>query len=157
MAAVKSKSFRYKNNSEIIEYAAHLVEQLYIRKRRQISNTKDSQELIRAKLAHLDREVFAVLFLDNRHRVIAFEKLFLGTINATAVYPREIARAALKHNAAGVILAHNHPSADPSPSHADRHLTSRIKEVLDLIAVRVVDHVIVAGHGNYSFSEKGIL
>jgi DNA repair protein RadC len=102
-------------------------------------------------------EVFCGLFLDNRHRVIAFEELFTGTLNGTAVYPREVVKHALRHNAAAVIFAHNHPSGVAEPSRADEVLTARLKEALALVDIRVLDHVVVGDGDMVSFSERGLL
>tara|TARA_R110002012_G_scaffold178236_2_gene343249 strand:+ start:8066 stop:8371 length:306 start_codon:yes stop_codon:yes gene_type:complete len=101
--------------------------------------------------------VFSVLFLDSQHRVIRFEELFRGTIDAASVYPREVLKAALANNAAAVILVHNHPSSDPEPSDADRHISERLKEVLGLMDIRVIDHVVVRSDGCRSFAEMGYL
>ena len=101
-------------------------------------------------------EVFAVLFLDNRHRVLACEELFVGTLNGTAVYPREVVRRALHHNCAAVIFSHNHPSGNPEPSRADEVLTTRLREALSLVDVRVLDHLVI-GDQVVSFSERGLL
>jgi len=102
-------------------------------------------------------EVFAVLFLDNRHRVLAFEELFRGTIDGASVHPREVVRRALHYNAAALILAHNHPSGVSEPSSADRRITERLQAALALIDVRVLDHIVV-GHGEFtSFAERGLL
>ncbi len=98
-----------------------------------------------------------MLFLDSQHRVIRFEELFRGTINAASVYPREVLKAALAYNAAAVILVHNHPSGDPEPSDADRRITERLKEVLGLMDIRVIDHVVVGCDGCRSFAEMGYL
>lgn len=95
-------------------------------------------------------------YLDTKHRLISFEELSRGTIDSAAVYPREVVKAALKHNAAAVILAHNHPSGDTEPSDADRTLTTRLKDALALIDIRVLDHLII-GVGAYSFAEHGDL
>lgn len=116
----------------------------------------DSLDFLRAKLAGLEREVFACVYLDSRHRVLAFEILFEGTIDATAVYPREVVKAALKHNAAALILAHNHPSGEPNPSRADEQITARLKEALGLVDVRVLDHIII-GDGHCSLAERGLI
>lgn len=88
-------------------------------------------------------EVFACLFLDNKHRMLAFEEIFQGTIDSAAVYPREVLRRAMAHNAAAVILAHNHPSGVAEPSEADRHITAKLIRTLDLVDVRVLDHLII--------------
>lgn len=102
-------------------------------------------------------ESFAVLFLDVKNRLIACEEMFRGTLTHTSVYPREIVKVALGHNAASVILAHNHPSGTPEPSAADRTLTQALKQALALIDVRVLDHFVVAGKHVYSFTEHGQL
>ncbi|MDO9420028.1 MAG: DNA repair protein RadC [Herminiimonas sp.] len=102
-------------------------------------------------------ESFAVLFLDVKNRLIACEELFRGTLTHTSVYPREIVKVALAHNAASVILAHNHPSGAPEPSAADHTLTQALKQALALIDVRVLDHFVVAGKHVYSFTEHGQL
>ncbi len=114
-------------------------------------------EFIGLKLRQYPNEVFAVAFLDAQYRLLAFEELFRGSISSTEVHPREIVRRALAHNAAAVILAHNHPSGLAEPSQADRLLTARIVETLALIGVRVLDHLIV-GHGRpISLAERGML
>jgi len=110
-----------------------------------------------AKLRHQPREVFACLFLDNRHRVLKFEELFFGTINAAAVYPREVVAKALSHNAAAVVLAHNHPSGVAEPSTADQQITERLKNALEMIEVRVLDHIIVGDAETVSFAERGLI
>ena len=102
-------------------------------------------------------EAFVVLFLDVKNRLIASEELFRGTLTHASVYPREIVKAALAHNAAGLILAHNHPSGEAEPSTADLHLTSNLKQALGLVDVKVVDHIVVAGRETYSFAEHGQL
>ena len=120
-----------------------------------LRSPKDAEQYLELALAELEQEVFSCLFLDNRHRVIAFEKLFFGTIDGTSVYPREIVKAVLKHNAAAVILAHNHPSGVTNPSEADRRITRRIVDALKLIDVRVLDHFIVGDDPSTSFAAKG--
>ncbi|MES2933425.1 MAG: DNA repair protein RadC, partial [Pseudomonadota bacterium] len=102
-------------------------------------------------------ESFAVLFLDVKNRLIATEELFRGTLSHTSVYPREVVKAALSHNAASVILAHNHPSGTIEPSSADHAVTQSLKQALALIDIRVLDHFIVAGKNVYSFAENGVL
>lgn len=108
-------------------------------------------------LQHCRHEVFTVLFLDNRNRLLAAEEMFRGTLTQTAVYPREVARAALERNAAAVILAHNHPSGVAEPSQADRLLTQALKQALSCLDIPVLDHVIVAGGRRFSFAENGLL
>ncbi len=110
---------------------------------------------LRTKLAGFEYEVFAVLFLDARHRLIDYMELFRGTIDSAQVHPREVVKEALRRNAAAVILSHNHPSGDPTPSAADRALTARLKQALDLVDVRLLDHVVVASDGTASLAERG--
>ncbi|HJW54920.1 MAG TPA: DNA repair protein RadC [Burkholderiaceae bacterium] len=102
-------------------------------------------------------ESFAVLFLDVKNRLIAGKELFRGTLTHTSVYPREVVKEALSHNAAGIIIAHNHPSGAPEPSTADMTLTQALKQALALVDVRVLDHFIIAGKHTYSFAEHGRL
>lgn len=109
------------------------------------------------KLAALEYEVFGMLLLDNRHCVIADEPLFRGTINGAAVYPREVVKSALAHNAAAVIFYHNHPSGNPEPSRADEALTRTLKNALDILEIRVLDHLLIAGNQHKSFSALGLL
>lgn len=120
-------------------------------------SSRDTREYLKARLRDLDREVFAALFLDNRHRVLAFEELFAGTLTGTAVYPREVVKRALRHNAAAVIFAHNHPSGVAEPSRADEMLTRKLKEALALVEIRVLDHIVVGDGEMASFSERGLL
>lgn len=108
-------------------------------------------------LSGLEHEVFAVLYLDAQNRLVLFETPFRGTVNQTAVYPREIAKRALEVNAMGVVLAHNHPSGATEPSAADRNLTNVIRAALALFDITVLDHVIVAGDASLSFAERGLL
>jgi len=112
---------------------------------------------LQMQLRDRPREVFAMLLLDNQHRVLQFCELFFGTIDAASVYPREIVQAVLKHNAAAVILCHNHPSGVAEPSHADRHITERICAALRLIDVRVLDHFVIGDGEPVSFAERGWL
>ncbi|HHH40039.1 MAG TPA: JAB domain-containing protein [Sedimenticola sp.] len=122
-----------------------------------LSNPKQTRQYLQTQLAGHPHEVFACLFLDNRHRVIEYEELFRGTIDGASVHPREIVRRTLLHNAAALILAHNHPSGVAEPSPADRAITQRIKEALALIDVRVLDHIIVGDGRTLSFAEQGML
>lgn len=110
-----------------------------------------------ARLRDRPYEVFCCLYCDNRHRLIAFEELFRGTIDGASVHPREVVRQALAHNAAAVLLAHNHPSGHPQPSQADELITQRVREALALVDIRLLDHLIVAGPRALSFAEKGLL
>ncbi|WP_303785468.1 DNA repair protein RadC [Azovibrio restrictus] len=116
------------------------------------------RDWLRLNLAHLPHEVFVALWLDNQNRLIASEELFRGTLNQTSVYPREIVKSALAHNAASVIFAHNHPSGAREPSQADNLLTRQLREALALVDVRLLDHFIVAGNAPpLSMAERGWL
>ncbi|MDB5812868.1 MAG: radC [Betaproteobacteria bacterium] len=115
------------------------------------------RDYLRMKLQLLPHEVFVVLFLDAQNRVIGSEELFRGTLTQTSVYPREVVKRVLHHNAGAVIFAHNHPSGVAEPSHADETLTQALKQALALVDVRVLDHFIVAGSGVLSFAERGLL
>ena len=115
------------------------------------------RDYLRLALGAREHEVFVALFLDAQHRVIAAEELFRGTLTQTSVYPREVVKAALRRNAAAVILAHNHPSGVAQPSQADELLTRSLIEALALIDVKVLDHFIVAGNQTLSFAERGLL
>ena len=115
------------------------------------------RDYLRLLLAPLQHEVFVGIFLDAQNRVIATEELFKGTLTQTSVYPREIVKAALRHNAAALIFAHNHPSGVAEPSRADEALTQSLKQTLTLVDVRILDHFIVAGAKFISFAERGLL
>lgn len=115
------------------------------------------RDWLRLQLAALEREEFTALFLDNQHRLIAHETLFTGTINHTQVHPREVVKAGLKHNAAAAVLAHNHPSGEAEPSKADRQVTTRIQQALELVDIRLLDHLVVGGMEITSFAERGWL
>jgi len=121
------------------------------------TSTNVVREFLSAKLAGFENEVFAVIFLDTQHRLIEYAEMFHGTIDGAAVYPREVAKATLKLNAAAVIFAHNHPSGNPEPSSADISITNRLKEALALLDVRTLDHIIVGGESTVSFAERGLL
>ncbi|HEX4885591.1 MAG TPA: DNA repair protein RadC [Casimicrobiaceae bacterium] len=115
------------------------------------------RDYLRLVLAGRDCEAFLVLFVDSQHRLIAAEELFRGTLAQTSVYPREVVKAALAHNAAAVIFAHNHPSGVAEPSRADELLTQALKSALGLVEVRTLDHFVVAGGEVVSFAERGLL
>lgn len=122
-----------------------------------LENPQAVRQYLAAQLRHESREVFACLLLDNRHRVIRYEPLFYGTINAASVYPREVVALALEHGAAALILAHNHPSGVAEPSQADRQITDRLVQALGLVEVRVLDHLVVGDGDSVSFAERGWL
>lgn len=122
-----------------------------------LGSPDDVRRYLQACLRDRPYEVFGCLFLDNRHRVLAFEELYRGTLNGTTVYPRGVVERALKHNAAAVILVHNHPSGLAEPSRADELLTRRLKEALALVEVRLLDHLVVGDGETVSFSERGLI
>lgn len=122
-----------------------------------LTSPADAQGYLIARLRDRDHEVFGVLFLDTRHRVIAFEELFRGTLDGASVYPREVAKAALRHNAAALILAHNHPSGVAEASASDLAITRRLKDALALLDVRVLDHIIVGDGVCTSLAHAGLL
>ncbi len=146
---------KYAQLQAVIEMARR-----YLQERLQRGETFTSPETtsdyVRHRLRHYPYEVFACLFLDTRHRLIEFEEMFRGTIDGASVHTREIVRKALTHNAAAVILAHNHPSGNPEPSQADKRITERIREALSLIDVRVLDHIVV-GDETVSMAARGIV
>ncbi len=115
------------------------------------------RDYLRLLLHERGHEVFACVFLDGQHRVIACEELFRGTLTQTSVYPREVVKAALAHNAAAVIFAHNHPSGVVEPSRADELLTQALKQALALLDIRTLDHFVIAGSQLVSFAERGLL
>ncbi len=122
-----------------------------------LSSPEKVSDYLRLKLGGQEREVFVVLFLDAQNRVQSQETLFEGTLTQTSVYPREVVKRALYHNAASVIFAHNHPSGIAEQSRADELITQALKKALDLVDIRVLDHFIVAGHQTMSFAERGLL
>lgn len=122
-----------------------------------LSSPQQVRDYLCLRLGALSREVFIVLFLDAQNRVVAQEEMFSGTLTQTSVYPREVVKRALHHNAASVILAHNHPSGVAQQSQADEMLTAALKQALALVDVRVLDHFIVAGNTSLSFAERGLL
>lgn len=122
-----------------------------------LANPAQTRRFLTARLRHLRYEVFACLFLDNQHRLIACRELFRGTLDGASVYPREVVAECLGHNAAAVILAHNHPSGVTEPSLADRQITRRLVDALALIDVRVLDHLVIGEGEAVSFAERGLL
>lgn len=147
--------YRKATTKEVVTCASRVVGKLFGRGLT-LRNPADAVGFLTLKLAQKQYEVFCGLFLDTRHRVVAFEELSRGTIDQASVHPREVVKAALGHNAAAVILAHNHPSGEAIPSAADKQLTARLKDALALVDVRVLDHFIIAD-GSCSFAQHGLL
>ncbi len=122
-----------------------------------LADPRATRDYLMARLRDHAQEVFACLFLDNRHRVISFDEMFFGTIDGASVHPREVVRRAMAHNAAAVILAHNHPSGVAEPSRADEKITRRLKDALALVDVRTLDHLVIGDGEAVSFAERGLL
>ncbi|EIF2701200.1 DNA repair protein RadC [Vibrio zhugei] len=141
--------------NELLERAAEALATKYKREGT-FTNPTNVKEYLKLKLGAHEREVFAVMFLDNQHQLISFEELFFGTIDAASIYPREVLKTALNHNAAAVIFAHNHPSGIAEPSQADKRITQRLIDALKLVDIRVLDHIVV-GEDCVSFAEKGLI
>lgn len=148
----------YGSEDAVIAAAIELLaRRLLSRRGSPLNSPAHVRDYLRLNLADLEHEVFWVIFLDAQNRVIASEELFRGTLTQTSVYPREVVKRALHYNAGAVLLAHNHPSGNPDPSHADETLTQALKQALALVDVRVLDHFIVAGPQIMSFAERGLL
>jgi len=122
-----------------------------------LNSPRAVQDFLKIKLGDMPFEVFCILHLDAQHRLIECEQLFRGTLTQTSVYPREVVKQCLKHNAAAVILSHNHPSGICEPSRADELLTQTLKAALDLVDIKVLDHIVCAGNVTWSFAERGRL
>jgi DNA repair protein RadC len=122
-----------------------------------IRSPTDTETFLLARLRDRPHEVFCCIYLDNRHRVILFEELFRGTIDGTSVYPREVVKQALKVNAAAIILAHNHPSGVAEPSQADERITKRVKSALELVDIRLLDHLVIGDGTSTSLASRGLL
>ncbi len=149
-------SAKYAQLQAVLEMARrHLDEDL--RERDSLNDPLAVRRYLQSRLRGLDHEVFAALFLDAQHRLIAYEPLSQGTLDGASVYPREVVKAALRHGAAALIFAHNHPSGVPEPSSADRVLTDRLRDALRLIDVRVLDHFVIGEGRPVSFAERGWL
>ena len=133
----------------------HLFESLL--RSESLIDAETSKHYFQAKMRDYPHEVFACLYLDNRNRIIQYDELFQGTLAGASVYPREVVKKALSHNAAAVIFAHNHPSGVAEPSHADKQITEQLRKALGLVEIRVLDHIIVGDGYCVSFTERGLL
>ena len=122
-----------------------------------LSSPNEVREFLQLKIAESERELFLVIFLDQQNKLLKCEEMFKGSLTQSNVYPREIVKAALKQNAAGVIVAHNHPADTAEPSFCDQHLTTAIKKALALVEIRLLDHIIVTRGCTVSLSERGLL
>lgn len=147
--------YRLARREEIIEAAKEEIGKLF-KKGAALTSPDETRDYLRTLLGSYEHEVFGVLWLDNRHRVIEFEELFRGTIDGASVHPREVAKSALLHNAAACIFVHNHPSGVAEPSLSDEMITRKLIEALNLFDVRALDHFIV-GEQTCSFAERGLI
>lgn len=148
-------SYRQAHGDEVVA-AAKLVLNRRFRRGVSITSPAATEEFLQMKFANLEHEVFAIIWLDTRHRVISFDEIFRGTIDGASVYPRECVKIGLQHNAAACILAHNHPSGISEPSLADQAITRRLKDAFALVDIRVLDHLVV-GDDVVSFASRGLL
>lgn len=123
----------------------------------EIQYPRQAAAYIKQLMQRYEAEVFSVLLLDTRHRVIAYEELFHGTVDGASVYPREVVKCALRHNASSVWFAHNHPSGNPEPSMADINITHRLRDALSLVDIRVIDHIVIGIDECASLAERGVL
>jgi len=141
--------------NQILEHAAEILATRYVRGDA-FCNPQATKDFLKFKLANYEREVFAILLLDNQNSLIEYRELFFGTIDAASVYPREVVKVVLETNSAAVMFAHNHPSGNSTPSEADKRITDKLKNALALIDVRVLDHIVI-GKECMSFAERGYL
>ena len=144
------------SDEEVIDTALRILAQRLSRSSL-LQDPRTTRQYLAVRFAGLEHEVFTCLYLDNHHRVIACEDLFRGTVDGASVHPREVVKQALAHNAAAIILAHNHPSGVAEPSQADTLITRRLKEALALIDVRMLDHLVVGGAVTESMAERGLI
>lgn len=154
--ALSYGSLQRDSEHRIVEQAMEII---YRRMERgdALTDPRMAGDYCKGKLHGLEREVFGVLFLDNRHRAIGFEKMFFGTVDGAEVYPREVLRAALLRNASAIIICHNHPSGNPEPSAADRAVTLRLRDALALVEIRLLDHFVIGDGAPCSLAARGWL
>lgn len=157
MAAQKETAAVYMTDNAVIAQAISIIEKRLKKYETVITSPSSTKEYLTLLLAEEKKELFMVMYLTSQHHLITAETLFTGTIDSCSVYPREVVIRALEHNAAAVILAHNHPSGVVEPSAADRHLTTKITTALGTVDIRIIDHVIVGGTNTLSFAERGYL
>ena len=150
-------ALNYDSKDEVIAAAIRFVEEKASYTTVTLQSAGETKDLLRLRIGDKEREIFCVLYLNSQHQLIEVEELFMGTIDGAAVYPREIAKACLRTNAAACILGHNHPSGTTQPSAADKRITQRINSALGLLDIRVLDHVIVSTNNAFSFAEEGLM
>lgn len=151
-----SQRYALASADQILAAARHAID-IKMQRGASFASPQPVKDYLVMKLAGLEHEVFAVLFLDSKNQLIHYAELFRGSINSACIHPREVLKEALQHNAAGVIIAHNHPSGNPQPSTLDIDITQKLKTTLDLVEIAVLDHIIVAGQQTVSFVECGLL
>ena len=144
------------NEEELLTIANQIARQK-LAKGEAITDKHLAQQALQTLLQSREHEVFAMLFLDNQHRILAYEELFRGTLSSASVYPREVVKRALALNAAALMLVHNHPSGYPEPSRADIEITLRLQNTLALVDIRILDHLVVGTEGVVSLAERGNL
>lgn len=152
----QSGALRSATPEEVLE-AARTILTRRVRRGTRLESPRAVRDYLALSLSERPHEIFGIIYLDNRHRVIEWQELFRGTIDGATVHPREVVKEALSRNAAACILVHNHPSGVAEPSQADELITRRLKEALALVEIRVLDHLIVAGGSIESLAEKGLI
>ena len=155
--ALNQDTGAYLSDEDVIRMAVGIIDHRFGLKRASLNSPTLVRDYLKLTLTDKTHEVFVCVFIDAQNRVIAVDELFRGTLTQTSVYPREVVKAALHHNCAAVILAHNHPSGVAEPSHADQLLTANLKQTLALVDVKVLDHFIIAADQSLSFAERGLL
>lgn len=150
---------RTSEETEILRQAAGILEREALARNAMdmVIRPEDTKALLKYRLADRPYEVFVVMFLDTRHRVLPIEEMFRGTVDGACVHPREIVRRAIEHNAAALIVAHQHPSGCPEPSQKDQKITTTIRDALALIDIRLLDHIVVGGNETVSLAERGLI
>jgi DNA repair protein RadC len=148
--------YNVNNDEDIIAQALAILRKKVMRKGVSITDPQTTKDYLTVKYIDKPNEVFGAIWLDNRHRIIEIEEMFYGTLDGCSVHNRVVAQSAFKHNAAAVIFFHNHPSGNPEPSRADETVTNKLKEILNMIEVRVLDHFII-GETVTSFAERGLI
>lgn len=148
--------YRQATGEEVIQAARRAIARKF-RRGTSLTTPRLTQDFLRLQLAPLEYEIFSCIFVDSRHKVLGYREMFRGTVDGASVHPREVVKEALGCNAAAVIFAHCHPSGNPEPSRADEIITTKLKEALALIDIRVLDHIIVAGDETLSMAERGLI
>ncbi|XVN19823.1 DNA repair protein RadC [Pseudomonas corrugata] len=145
------------HQDDVIKQAISILEKRMFKRGPYLKAPQDARDYLRLRLAGEAQEVFSALFLDSSYKVMAYETLFYGTIDSVAVYPRRILQRALEHNCAAIIVAHNHPSGETSPSGRDKEVTKALNDLLPRLDVRLLDHFIIGEGEPYSFAEAGLI